>query len=338
MLSLKALLGIFIAIISMTSCTTTEKPETVEAKVAPQITRDMKLEDALNAAIEFGGDTARDVRRLITKRKQWPLAEKFLAEAIRDGIIKYDNSQLINVTMTYLSGPVQPSAALFQKLVESGRPLARELAWQMAAALPGKTMRGAIERELNRALLEGEDADILLPQMATAVQSNRMVSAYTLVRRGLLTKGNEEYASAMAVLDPERASFDFIDYLALCPPEELRQMTVTSINVYAATIALQHLIKLAPPEGHPRIEIVFYYAISRNPGLSELGTSLADVLAMKDQRGTAIAMTRIPTWAQIAFIESARRTMNPTRRVFLSELKKISPQAEVAEELSEIQM
>lgn len=320
------------------SCASTGAQDPKEVKAPPQITHDMPLDDAVRAGIEFGGDTARSVRKLITKRKEWPKAEKLLADSIGDNVTKYESPQLVNAVMLYLAGPVKPSAELFQKLTESGRPLARQLAWQMAASIPGKTMRQAIEREMNRALMDGDDSDILIPQMAIAVQSNRMTSAYTIVRQGLMSVGHEDFAAAMSTLDPSRASLDFIDYLATCPPEELRQLSVSSVNVYAATVALNHLVKMPPPSGHPRLEAVFYYAISRNPGLSDLGAQLIDTLATQDQRGLAIMLSRLPTWAQVAYIETARRNMTPTRRVFLSELKMVSPQAEVAEELGEIQL
>ena len=153
-----------------------------------------------------------------------------------------------------------------------------------------------------------------------------------------MTVGHEEFASAMVILDPTRASDDFIEYLSTCPPEELRQISVSSINVYSATVALNHLIKSPPVANNARIEVVFYYAISRNSGLAELGTKLVDILAVKDQRGMAITLSRLPTWAQVAFIETSRRSMTPTRRVFLSELMRVSPQAEVADELGEFQL
>ena len=153
-----------------------------------------------------------------------------------------------------------------------------------------------------------------------------------------MTLGNEEFAISMATLDPVRASSDFLDYLALCPPDELRQLSVSSVNVYAATVALNHLIKSPPSVGHPRLDTAFYYSISRNPGLGDLGASLVDVLASRDQRGMAIALSRLPVWTQVAYIENARRNMSSTRRVFLSELKRTSPQAEVSEELGEIKL
>lgn len=325
-------------ILSFSGCATTAPKNPKEVKEAPTIANDMPLEDALQAGIDFGGDTARSVRKLVTKRKEWPLAERFLADAIQEGIIKYENMQLVNALMLYVAGPVKPSEVLFQKMVSSGRPLARQLGWQMAAALPGKVMKQAIEREMNRALMEGEEADILIPQMANAVEANRMVSAYTMVRQGLMTTGHEDFASAMATLNPEQASADFLDYLSLCPPEELRQMTVSSVNVYAAIIALNHMRKHPPAMSHPNLEILYYYAISRNSALNDLGMSLVDQLGERNRQQMVITLTRLPAWAQVSFVEGSRRNLTPGRRVFLSELKNLSPQAEVAEELGEMKM
>ncbi len=325
-------------ILSFSGCATTAPKNPKEVKEAPTIGKDMPLEDALQAGIDFGGDTARSVRKLVTKRKEWPLAERFLADAIQEGIIKYENMQLVNALMLYVAGPVKPSEVLFQKMVSSGRPLARQLGWQMAAALPGKVMKQAIEREMNRALMEGEEADILIPQMANAVEANRMVSAYTMVRQGLMTTGHEDFASAMATLNPEQASADFLDYLSLCPPEELRQMTVSSVNVYAAIIALNHMRKHPPAMSHPNLEILYYYAISRNSALNDLGMSLVDQLGERNRQQMVITLTRLPAWAQVSFVEGSRRNLTPGRRVFLSELKNLSPQAEVAEELGEMKM
>ena len=327
-----------LTIAACSGCATTSEKTQKEVKQAPEITKDMKLEDALQASIEFGGDTARSVRKLVAKRKEWPLAERFLVEAIQDGIIKYENFQLINTLMMYVSGPVKPSDVLFHKMVTSGRPLARQLGWQMAAALPSKVMRNAIEREMNRALVEGEESEILIPQMANAVQANRMVGAYTMVREGLMTTSHEDFAAAMAVLDPVRASADFLDYLSLCPPEELRQLSVSSINVYSATIALNHMLKHPPSLNSPRLETIFYYAISRNSGLSDLGMMLVDHMGSEHKQQMALTLSRLPAWAQVAFVEGSRRNLTPGRRVFLTELREVSSQSEVTDELGELKM
>lgn len=322
----------------MTSCVTTSDDNQRTSKQPPQVTKDMPLETALQAGIDFGGDTARDVRKLVSKRKQWPLAEKMLYQAVQDGIIKYENSQLINAVMLYISGPVTPQEALFNQLVSSGRPLARQLAWQMASALPGKVMRSAMEREMNRAVADGDDDDILIPAMAAAVQANRMTSGYSLVRRGLMTKNLEDFAQAMAALNPEQATADFLDYLGLCPPEELRQLTVSSINIFAATVALNHMLKFPPNPSNSDVEVLFSYAISRNPGLSDLAMTIVENISQKNPGAMALALSRMPVWTQVAFIEGVRRNMNANRRLFLGELKRVAAEADVVDELGELKL
>ena len=326
------------AALMASSCVTPSQTPGSGPKEPPAITRDISLEDALQAGIDFGGDTAKNVRKLVTKRKQWPMAEKILYQAVQEGIIKYQNTQLINAVMLYISGPVTPQEALFTQMISSGRPLARQLAWQMAAALPGKSMRAAMEREINRALFDDDEKELLVPAMAGAVQANRMTTAYSVVRQGLMTTNSEAFASAMATLNPEQATIDFLDYLSQCPPEELRQLTVTSVNIFAATIALNHMMKYQPSVAHEQIEMLFYYAISRNPGLSDIASGLVESLTVKNQSAMAVTLARMPVWAQVAFIENARRNLTATRRVFLGELKRVTAQREIADELGEIQL
>jgi hypothetical protein len=322
----------------ISSCTTMVGAGDHASKYPPAIAANMDLDQALRAAIDFGGSTARDVRKLIDKRKQWPMAEKVLYQAIQDGIITYQNSQLINAVVLYTSGPVQPNQALFTQMVTSGRPLARQLAWQMAASLPGREMRTAMERELNRAISDDDEESLFIPAMAVAAQANRMVSAYTAVRRGLLVTNQEEFAQAMATLNPEQASADFIDYLALCPPEELRQLTVSSVNIFAATIALNHLLRYPPSLANSQIETVFFYAISRNPGLSDLASQLVEMLSQKNKTAMALTLSRLPVWAQVAYIEGARRNMTSAKRVFLSELRKVTAHMEIMDELGDVKL
>jgi len=330
--------NLLLAMILMSACATLSPSLDRKNKQPPSITQAMSLEDALQAGIDFGGDTARDVRKLITKRKQWPMAEKILYQAVQDGIIKYENTQLVNAVMLYISGPVTPQEALFRQMVSSGRPLARQLAWQMAAALPGKPMRVAIEREMNRALFDSDEEDIFIPAMASAVQANRMTSAYTLVRQALVATNHEEFAQAMAAVNPEHATDDFLNYLALCPPEELRQLTVSTVNVFAATIALNHMMKFPPNMNHSQIEVLFYYAISRNPGLSDIASAVVENLTQKNKSAMAMALARMPVWVQVAYIEGARRNMTASKRVFLTELKKLTAQTEVLDELGDVKL
>jgi hypothetical protein len=332
------IVNIFLNLILTTGCVSMFSAGSNDQKTPPTSVSNMDLDDALQAAIQFGGDTAKNVRKLIVRRKDWPLAEKILYQAIQDGIIDYENQQLINAVMLYTSGPVKPQEALFTQMISSGRPLARQLAWQMAASIPGRVMRSAIERELNRAVYEDDEEDLFIPAMAVAVQENRMTTAYSVVRRGLFLTNQEEFAQAMVTLNPEKASADLLDYLAICPPEELRQLTLSTINIFAANIALNHLLKFPPNIAHSRIETIFYYAISRNPGLSDLAINIVDSLIDKNKAAMALTLSRMPVWAQVAFIEGARRNLTASKRVFLAELRKVTAHNEIIEELGDVKL
>ncbi len=115
-------------------------------------------------------------------------------------------------------------------------------------------------------------------------------------------------------------------------------MSVSSVNIFAATIALNHMIKYQPNVAHEQIETIFYYAISRNPGLSDIASGLIESIMVKNQSAMAVTLARMPVWAQIAFIESSRRNLTASKRVFLSELKRVTAQREVVDELGEIQL
>ena len=59
------------------------------------------LDQAIEAAINSGGQTVEEARRLITQRKQWAAAHRTIEAAIQDGIIKYDTIRLANVVALY---------------------------------------------------------------------------------------------------------------------------------------------------------------------------------------------------------------------------------------------
>ena len=294
------------------------------------------VDQAIETAINAGSQVVEDARRLITQRKQWPAAHRTLEAAIQDGIIKYDNVRLANAVALYQSSPLAASVTLFQRLVGSGRPVARQMGWQIAAAMPSRSLSFAIDQELGRAITENDEATVLIPQMAVAVQANGMKSAYTLVRQGLMTTGQEAFALSMAQLDASRASNDFLDYLALASAEELRQLTQNSVNVYTCLIALKHLQAHPAPLSHAHAEHLVYYAVSRNNGLADLGQMALESYLPQERSQVAIMMSRMPQWVQIAYVESVRRKKGPAITLLLGELKKISSSTDVVEEVDEV--
>lgn len=325
----------------ITGCVTAEsdKKASLDPTAAPPtITWDMPLDEALTAAITFGGDTLEQVKKLIKRRNEYEATAKFAERAIADGMMKYESHQLINATHLLMITPQPLDRKLFASLVQSPRPLANQLGWQLAAAKPSKAIRAEIEAKLTGALVEGEEETLLLPQMANAIAANRLASAYTWARQGLFKKGNEEFARAMIVLNPKQASDDFLPYLALAPAEELRQLTLSSVNLYTCLAILQHLHKSPASFGRVGFEHLYVYAVSRNGALAEIAQAVIESYATQNAEGLAQMLARQPVWVQIAYLENARRHLNPSVSLILTELKKVSAEADVVREIEEIRL
>ncbi len=329
--SLFACLLLFIS-----ACKTTESARSA-ATTEPVIAADMPVDEALKAAINGTGNTVEKVRQLIERRRESAGAAAALEQAITSNLLHYTNAQLINAASLYQVVSPRLSANLFAAMLNSGRPLARQIGWQMAATLPSSEIAAAIDRILSRAVIDNTEEDVLMPQMAQAVQANRLSSAFTLLRQGLMADGDEAYAKAMIALNPYQASNEFMAYLALAPLEELRQLTQKSVNIYTCMVILRHLTVYPVATAHPNYDQLFLYAVSRNNALAELANMVLLNSFPKYRESMAMILARLPTWIQIAYLEHARRNMSPEVSQFLVALRQVSSQSQVLEEIGEIQ-
>lgn len=322
----------------LSGCETTAGGQRAASELAPPptIKADMPLNKALEAAIDYGGDTLAEVKRLIKRRNDGAKAAKMLEPALREGIEKYQPHQLLNAGHLLTATPGDFSPALFKDLISAERPLARQLGWQLAAAKPSNEIAAAVDAELTRAVSDNELEAVLMPQMANAVRGNRLVNAYTIVRQGLMSKGDEEFVHAMIETAPERASQDFLTYLALAPAEELRQLTLSSVNLYAVLAIMKHFQKVPPRPSDANLEHLFVYAVSRNTGLAEMAQTVIEGFIPQHTEFAAQLLARHPIWVQIAYLENARRRMSPKVGLLLSELKKATAENDVVREIDEI--
>jgi hypothetical protein len=317
-------------------CKTGGPDEPKEAVKPPAIAYNMPLDQALKAGIDFGGDTLLDVRKLLKRRKEAAKAAPLLRQAILEGLDSAENMQLMNATALYMGTPEPLQPEMFEKMLQSGRPLACELAWQIAAVKPSKVAAKAVERELTRALADSDEESLLYPQMANAVAANNLKSSYTLLRRGLMVKGDEEYAQAMIKLEPEKSSNDFLPYLAQANAEELRQLTMSSVNVYTVIAILKHMQRHPADLGANGFEHLFEYAVSRNTALAELAQAVIQNYIPKYTDQIAQKLATHPLWVQIAYVENARRSMTPKVGLLLNELKESTAEPDVVEEIGEV--
>ncbi len=307
-----------------------------EEKKPPVITSAMPRAEALEAAITFGDETLEHVRRLLQKRKEKTQAGNELFHLIGKNFLLWPANSLVNAMRLYQSLNHAEPHKLFAILVRSERPHAQRLAWRLAASLPGDLMAKEIDRRLTEDLKEDTLSDDLFPEMAQAVASNRLVTAYTIVKKGLFTVHHPAFAEAMATLMPSRAAEDFLSYLALASPEELRQLNLVHVDLLTCSRIFEHLVTHPMPIVGSQVDILFYYAVSRTTALSEGAKKVLAKLMEADISYLAFVFINLPTWAQVAYIEGTHRNYTATAGHFLGEVEKRSAQTEIIEEIQSV--
>jgi hypothetical protein len=210
----------------------------------------------------------------------------------------------------------------------------RRIGWRMAASRPSAEVGRMIESLLSESLTRGREAEMLVPEMANAIQENGIKSAYSYLVLGLMQKGEPEYANAMLAFDANKASGPFIDYLNKADLEDLRQLNQKSINLLTCTVIFRFFSENPLPLNHPGLPTVFQYAVSRNRALSEMAFAVLDKHIPDNRLALAVLLSRQPVPVQIAFIESSQRETTANLRLFLDDMKEVAQQKEVIEELN----
>jgi hypothetical protein len=308
----------------------------VDSKEAKQssINEDMTLQEALELAIEEGGQTLDMVKKTKINKSNETEANAIVEKLLLNS--SYSSPELLSAINLYQFTVKKVSPGLFVKLIKADDVNARKFGWELATRFPDEELAKVIDKELTEFLTDGEEEQALLPEMAKAVQANRLVSVYTLVREGLYRKGDDAFARAMAVLNPDQASYDFMDYLAQASSEDLRQIHQSTINPYSAMIILQHYLSYSPPFAHPKFDQLFYYAISRNQGLAQLANMVIERQLSQNQGLMLSKLSSLPVWAQVAYVEGTRKNFTAGVKGFLANLRKSTAHTEVVEEIDSI--
>ena len=330
----KLSLGLWVVLFAIGSGACVSMGTKDESDKPPIINEDIATKDAVNAGIKYGNPTLKQVGALIKERKVSGYVGEYLGKQIQANYERWTSLQLINAVSLFQNMASPNSPELFSFLVQQDRTLAIQLAWTLAARVPSLAMAQVIEESLTGALRDGGWHGQLIPELAEALMANRLKSAYTLAREGLTVTHHPSFADAMSFLQPKQASSDFMDYLSLAPLDELRQLNMRQVNVLACTKALSHLIRYPATVTHTKIHHLFYFAISRNLGLAEMGRKVIESYLPENKNYLAFLLIKEPTWVQLAYIESSRRNLSPVLGLFLGEIKKVSAQREVIDEIN----
>ena len=307
-----------------------------EDKQPLAITDNLSVEEAVTIATTQGGESILQFRKWLRKQNNELAVEQLLFTKLDSQYAQMPYHILINTCKLYVDLRGHKAPQLFLRFVESNNKFIREMGWFLASTIPSATMAQAIDKVLSNALENNEIEEVLLPKMADAVTVNHLYSAYTFVRQGLFEQNHAAFASAMATLAPRRAADDFMDYLALAPIEELRQLNLRAIDTLSCSIMLKHMLDYPPSLAHREFKQLFYFSISRNTLLAEAAQRVLETFLPEHKQYLASMLASMPAWSQLAFVEASRHRMTPSMGFFLAELQKTTGQKDVLEEIQEI--
>ena len=148
--------------------------------------------------------------------------------------------------------------------------------------------------------------------------------------------GHESFAEVMSEINPGQASQDFLAYLALAPYEELRQIHINAINPIAANYIFGHLKKYPPSIGDAYFDHLFLYAVSRNTLLSNGAVGVLEHYYNSNRRLLAMKLARTAPRIQIAFVGANKRNATSMSKLFLADLRSLTPDENVIDEIDSI--
>ena len=321
-------LGKIIVLVALiTSCVSMKAEEEI-----PVITGDMTIKQVVEIGVRYGNETFSRAKEAIKKRRAHKEAHAIVSDMLLGKVGDHQEMwRLVNLFQA--SSGLLISPKVVEKLISSEEMFVRQLGWRLASNRPSDLIATVLERHLTRAVLDGEEEALLLPEMALAAKANRLSATYSLLKMGLMKKGGVEFVEAMNHISPSRSSNDFMDYLALATIEDLRQMNQKTIDLQTCLAILKVLVEKGVPLGHPKFEHLFLYAVSRNAALAELASAALEKYMPLERGQLAFTLARLPVWVQLAYVESTRDRMNATIGLFLGELKIVTAHREVIEEI-----
>ena len=148
-----------------------------------------------------------------------------------------------------------------------------------------------------------------------------------------MTSGGEEFARALTQLAPERAGYDFMEYISQATVEDLRQLNQTSINVYTCIVIFRFFMVTNFQLLTLKLEN-YMHSQFRNRALADMAVLLLESNIPSYREEFVFALAKEPMSIQMAFIENAIRNPTSNIKLLLSDLRGVTAFSEVREEIS----
>lgn len=295
-------------------------------------------------AIDEGGEVFLRQSKLLQEPPPSPAhfladAERRLVSLFHSNAAHWNQAQLLRATRLYGLTEQKHSSLVFSAILRSSAEESYSLAWQLLSTTPLRQQelesnRAFVDGILSQALRQGNIQQHFVPEMAQVIQAWQVRSVYSVLRMALFKKGDPEFVHAMIHLKPRDCSEDLMNYLALVPPEDLRQLSLNSIRSSSAQAILEHFAQHPPSFGHPHIGKLFAYGASRQTTLKNLALKVIDQLTPEGAMLMAYSLMQQPPWVQMAIITEGGRQSTPQRLLLLRHLAQITPDENIAAEIA----
>ncbi len=320
-----------------------KKRKNVSYKYSDQFKKSTKTSYIIASALERGQPTLDKASRFLLTTKKWKEAHKLLANILwklskQAELSPVQNARLLRSAMLYQQSPYLAQSKLVQGLLSSPNGSANQVALLIAATKPNKYIKATMDLHLTKLLSTGAMRSLANPLIAEVVQANRMFSSYSLMKQSLMASGDESFARAMASLKPRQSSRDFLKYLNLATYEELRQLHLVNVNSMTCSFIFNHLTRFHAPIEDPNFVALFLYSTSRNKMLSSLAEKALEPLVQRHRHYLASLLARMPPNVQISFVDSARHNLNPVKKLFLRDFRRITANEDVHFEVDSLRL
>ncbi len=303
-----------------------------------EVNRQLPPQELAMTGIQKGGKTLQQVIAIVREKKLHKAVSDQVEVVLRKDISSLKPSQILSACQLYRATTKNFDYKILSRLIRHPHKKVRQYGWLLTGINPSNQMANFIEREASVAIVKDREANLLVPEFAATVRKNQISSLFSLLRIGLLSDGGDEFAKAMADLNPSLAAAPFFDYLGKAELQDLRQINQSQVDPYTCLVIMRYFAVNALPISHPKLSHLFLYAVSRNPALSEMAKTVLDFQIPRAKEHLVYSLATLPIEVQIAFIEGTRRNPTANFKILLTELKKTTRFEQVVEEIDAIKI
>lgn len=312
-------LGLFA--LAFGACQHSEKPRP-DVEVAASALRKMNLKQLMDHAVNTSDRQRADIATVLTQKAWWGQAAAITATKLNQKAT-LDRTETVRLLSLFTLGPSSSAAKVFIASSDQTVPEINKANWLLAAANPSPQMAKMVQKKLSSRLSnQGGPPSVIMPAVAKALAANGIKEAYTLIRTSLDQTDNSDYAHAMASLEPNHASEDFVAYLAKIPVDEIREGVFLHSNKHTCYDILTHLRRYPPAVHHPNFEHLFLFAVSKDKDIANAARNVITKAMPNNEEHLALVLTRLPEPIQTEYLNQREENLSPSETLFFDAVRK----------------